>query len=318
MTEQAGRHAAEAGHVGMRLIPGGTFAMGSDRFYPEEAPVRRVKVDPFWIDEVPVTNAQFARFVAATGHVTTAETVPDARDYPGLDPAKARAGSAVFVKSLIPIDTRDPSRWWDFRAGADWRHPTGPGSTLDGLDDHPVVHVTAADAEAFAAWAGKTLPTEAEWEFAARGGLEGADYAWGNVLTPSGKVMANTWFGLFPFANQSPHGWTRTSPVRSFPPNGYGVHDMIGNVWEWTTDWWSTAQPQGKTKSCCVPSNPRGGSEQASIDPAVSARFPRRVLKGGSHLCAPNYCQRYRPAARHPEAIDTSTSHIGFRCALRL
>lgn len=302
---------------GMRFVPGGVFAMGSDRFYPEEAPVRRVRVDAFWIDETPVTNAEFARFVAATGHVTTAETAPDPRDYPGLDPAAAQAGSAVFVKSPAPIGTDDPTRWWDFRHGANWRHPTGPESSLDGLHDHPVVHVTAADAEAYAAWAGKSLPTEAQWEFAARGGLDGADYAWGDALTPGGQVMANTWFGLFPFANQSPHGWTRTSPVGSFPANGYGLHDMIGNVWEWTADWWSVADPRAPVRSCCVPANPRGGSERASIDRTAPDRFPRRVLKGGSHLCAPNYCQRYRPAARHPETIDTSTSHIGFRCVIR-
>jgi formylglycine-generating enzyme len=302
---------------GMRFLPGGVFAMGSDRAYAEESPVRRVRVDAFWIDEAPVTNADFARFVAATGHVTTAEKAPDPRDYPGLDPAEARAGSAVFEKSPAPIGTDDPTRWWRFLHGADWRHPIGPASSIEGLEDHPVVHVTAADAEAYAAWAGKSLPTEAEWEFAARGGLDGADYAWGDELTPGGQVMANTWFGLFPFANQSPHGWTRTSPVRSFPANGYGLYDMIGNVWEWTADWWSVVDPKLPVKSCCLPANPRGGSERASIDRSVANRFPRRVLKGGSHLCAPNYCQRYRPAARHPETIDTSTSHIGFRCIHR-
>lgn len=308
---------------GMRLVPGGIFAMGSERFYPEEEPVRRVRVDGFWIDEAPVTNAEFARFVQATGHVTTAETAPDPADYPGLTQEMARPGSAVFEKTAVPVDTGDPGQWWQFRFGADWRHPLGPGSSLADLADHPVVHVTAADAEAYALWAGKALPTEAEWEFAARGGLDGADYAWGDELTPGGVIMANTWFGLFPFANQSPHGWKRTSPVRAFLPNGYGLHDMIGNVWEWTADWYETpsagrkSKSQAKSAGCCVATNPRGGKLRDSYDPAQPARFPRRVLKGGSHLCAPSYCQRYRPAARHPESIDSSTSHIGFRCIVR-
>lgn len=300
---------------GMRHIDGGTFSMGSERFYPEEAPVRQVRVDAFWIDEAPVTNAEFARFVGATGHVTAAEIAPDPADYPGMVPELAHPGSAVFEKTTVPVDIGDPSNWWHFRLGADWRHPLGPGSTIKGLDEHPVVHVTAGDAEAYADWAGKRLPTEAEWEFAARGGLESADYAWGDELSPGGKVMANTWFGLFPFANQSPHGWQRTSAVRSFEPNGHGLFDMIGNVWEWTADWYAEARPGAKRKdSCCINENPRGASKQASRDPASG--FPRRVVKGGSHLCAPNYCQRYRPAARHPETIDTSTSHIGFRCAV--
>lgn len=298
----------------MRLIRGGTFAMGSDSFYPEEAPVRRVRVDDFWIDETPVTNAEFARFVAATGHVTDAEIAPEAATYPGLTPEMARAGSAVFEKTAELVPPDDPARWWHFRFGASWRHPLGPDSGLDGLDDHPVVHVTARDAEAYAAWAGKALPTEAEWEYAARGGLEARDYAWGDDLTPGGNIMANTWFGLFPFANQSPHGWTRTSPVRSFPANGFDLYDMIGNVWEWTADWYAAPAHTG---DCCTVRNPRGGRERDSVDLATSGPFPRRVLKGGSHLCAPNYCQRYRPAARHPETIDTSTSHIGFRCVVR-
>ncbi|WP_404333649.1 formylglycine-generating enzyme family protein [Sphingomonas sp. MMS12-HWE2-04] len=298
----------------MRHIPGGTFAMGSERFYPEEAPVRRVRVNSFWIDEAPVTNADFARFVAETGHVTSAEIAPDPADYPGMPSELAQPGSAVFEKTLGPVDIGDPSNWWQFRLGADWRHPLGPGSTIDGIETHPVVHVTASDAEAYAAWAGKRLPSEAEWEFAARGGLEGADYAWGDELSPGGQILANTWFGLFPFANQSPHGWQRTSPVRSFPPNGHGLYDMIGNVWEWTADWYAEPKAAAKRKdSCCVSENPRGASKHASRDPASG--FARRVVKGGSHLCAANYCRRYRPAARHPETIDTSTSHIGFRCA---
>lgn len=304
--------------AGMRAVPGGVFTMGSDRFYPEEAPLRKVRVDPFLIDETPVTNAQFARFVAATGHVSLAETIPNPDDYPGILPEMIRAGSAVFHRTRSPVDLGDATQWWHFVFGADWRHPLGPDSSIEGLDDHPVVHVAYRDAEAFAAWAGKSLPTEAEWEVAARGGLDGADYAWGDELVPGGRMMANYWQGLFPFANQLLDGWERTSPVRSFPANGYGLYDMIGNVWEWTCDWYARPKPRrSPERQCCVPANPRGGQMRDSYDPRSAARIPRRVLKGGSHLCAANYCRRYRPAARHPEAVDTSTSHIGFRCVVR-
>lgn len=301
---------------GMRFVPGGTFAMGSERFYPEEAPVRKVRVDGFWIDETPVTNAEFARFVAATGHVTVAEIAPDPKDYPGMLPGMDQPGSLVFTKATRPVDLAQPGEWWSFTPGADWRHPLGPDSSIDGLDDHPVVQVAYEDAAAFARWAGKDLPTEAEWELAARGGLEGADYAWGDDLAPGGAMLANYWQGLFPFANQCLDGWERTSPVRSFPPNGHGLHDMIGNVWEWTRDWWSEPKAAAKgAKSCCAIDNPRGGTLKASRDPQQPGiAIGRKVLKGGSHLCAENYCQRYRPAARHPEMIDTSTTHIGFRC----
>ena len=312
-------------HSGMRRLDGGRFEMGSDRFYPEEAPVRTVAVDPFWIDEAPVTNAQFARFVAATGHVTIAEIAPDPKDYPGLLPEMARAGSLVFEKTAAPVDTNDFTQWWDFRFGADWRHPLGPDSSIQGLDDHPVVHVAYPDADAYARWAGKSLPTEAEWEYAARGGLAGADYAWGDELAPGGAMLANYWQGLFPFANQMLDGYERTSPVGSYPANGYGLYDMIGNVWEWTSDWYAEAEtprpgkPARKAPSCCaIPRNPRGGRERDSYDPAIpGTRIGRKVLKGGSHLCAENYCRRYRPAARHPQAIDSSTTHIGFRCVIR-
>lgn len=304
----------------MVALPGGVFTMGSTRFYAEEAPCRQVRVGPFLIDRTPVTNRAFARFVAATGYVTTAETAPDAADYPGMLPEMAYAGSAVFHRTAMPVDTSDPSQWWSFVAGADWRHPLGPDSTLDGIEDHPVVHVSHADAEAYARWAGKALPTEAEWEYAARGGLDGADYAWGDALAPDDAMLANYWQGLFPFANQLLDGWERTSPVGSYPANGYGLVDMIGNVWEWTADWWSIRQPVTPRKSCCggAEVNPRGGPRAASFDPASpDERIGRKVLKGGSHLCAANYCQRYRPAARHPQPVDSSTSHIGFRCVIR-
>lgn len=302
----------------MRHVPGGTFLMGSDRFYPEEAPRRPVRVGGFHIDVTPVTNAQFARFVAETGHVTLAEIAPDPADYPGMPPEMAHAGSLVFRPTAGPVDLRDYSQWWEFAFGADWRHPLGPDSTLDGLEDHPVVHVAYADAVAYAAWAGKSLPTEAEWEFAARGGLDGAEFAWGDELAPEGRMLANYWQGSFPFANDLLDGWARTSPVGAFPPNGYGLSDMIGNVWEWTSDWWSlpTVARKKFKGACCVPANPRGGSEHGSRE-AGGVPIGRKVLKGGSHLCAPNYCQRYRPAARHAQTIDSSTSHIGFRCVIR-
>jgi sulfatase modifying factor 1 len=305
--------------AGMIHLDGGTFEMGSDRFYPEEAPARRVRVDPFWIDATPVTNQAFAAFVAATGYVTVAEQAPDPKLYPGMDPALAQPGSLVFERTKGPVDLSDPSQWWDFRLGADWRHPLGPDSGLAGLDAHPVVHIAYADALAYADWAGKALPTEAEWEFAARGGLDGADYAWGAELAPGGALLANIWHGLFPFANQMPDGWLRTSPVGTYPANGYGLSDMIGNVWEWTTDWYAQPKIEKKAKgSCCVPANPRGGVERASLDPALpGVKIGRKVLKGGSHLCAANYCQRYRPAARHPQMVDSATTHIGFRCILR-
>lgn len=304
---------------GIRHVPGGAFQMGSDRFYPEEAPVRRVQVDGFWIDETPVTNRDFARFVAATGHITLAEIAPDPKDYPGMDPASALPGSLLFQRTRGPVDLADYSQWWHFSFGTDWRHPHGPDSSLDGLEDHPVVHVAYADAEAYAKWAGKSLPTEAEWEYAARGGLDGADFAWGDELAPGGAMLANYWQGAFPFANTLDDGYERTSPVGTYPANGHGLFDMTGNVWEWTTDWFAQPRIERKAKgSCCVPANPRGGTKRESLDPTnPDAPIPRKVLKGGSHLCAPNYCQRYRPAARHPQAVDSSTSHIGFRCIIR-
>jgi len=302
----------------MIWLPGGTFRMGSDRFYPEEAPVHRVAVDGFWIDATPVTNRQFKEFVKATGHVTVAEIAPDPKDYPGALPDMLHAGSLVFSPPSHPVDLGDWSRWWQFLKGADWRHPYGPKSTINGLDNHPVVHVAHSDAAAYTLWAGKELPTEAEWEFAARGGLDGADYAWGDELAPGGVHRANTWQGRFPYENLARDGFDRTSPVKAFPPNGYGIHDMIGNAWEWTADWYSPRHEADAAKACCIPRNPRGGREEASCDPCQpQIRIPRKVIKGGSHLCAPNYCQRYRPAARHAEAIDTSTGHLGFRCVVR-
>jgi sulfatase modifying factor 1 len=286
-------------------LAGGGFRMGSDRFYPEERPVREVAVDGFWIDRHPVTVAEFRRFVKATGHVTWAERAPEEADYPGAKPEDLVAGSLVFRKSKGPVDLRDFHNWWSWTPGADWRHPEGPGSNVGGRELHPVTHVAYSDAEAFAAWAGKALPSEAEWEYAARGGLDGATYTWGEEFAPKGRMMANTWQGEFPWQNLRTDGYEGTSPVEKFPANGFGLYDMAGNVWEWTTDWLD--QNIGGP-SCCAPQAPQLVGDE---------RFPRKVIKGGSHLCAPNYCLRYRPAARQTESIDTTTCHIGFRCVVR-
>jgi sulfatase modifying factor 1 len=303
---------------GMKWIEGGTFHMGSDRHYPEEAPVHPVKVDSFWMDETPVTNRDFLAFVNATGYVTFAEKRLVAEDYPGAPPKNLRAGSLVFTPPTKPLQGPDITQWWVFTHGANWRHPLGRKSGIARLLDHPAVHIAFCDAEAYATWAGKQLPTEAEWEYAARGGLDQAEFAWGGALMPEGRHMANTWQGRFPVQNLSEDGFDRTSPVGSFPPNGYGLRDMIGNTWEWTTDFWASRHPDAATKPCCIPSNPRNGDATGSINPdLVDLAIPRRVLKGGSHLCAPNYCQRYRPAARHAQEIDTTTSHVGFRCIQR-
>jgi formylglycine-generating enzyme len=302
----------------MVWIPGGEFGMGSDRHYPEERPVHRVSVDGFWIDRTPVTNEEFARFVEATGYVTFAELPPNPADYPGALPEMLYAGSLVFVKPSGPVDHQNIANWWQYLRGADWRHPRGPGSSLVGLERHPVVHIAYQDAEAYARWAHKELPTEGEWEFAARGGLEGATYAWGEEFMPGGRFMANTWQGEFPWQNRVEDGWEGTSPVGTFPENGYGLLDMIGNVWEWTTDWYRAGHPRGGSAPCCAGHGARPSGEVESYDPALpDIRIPRKVIKGGSHLCAPNYCRRYRPAARFPEPVDTSASHLGFRCVIR-
>jgi formylglycine-generating enzyme required for sulfatase activity len=292
--------------------------MGTDKHYPEERPVHRVSVDGFWMDRFPVTNQRFARFVEETHHVTFAEVPPNPDDYPGALPDQLFAGSLVFVKPSGPVDRSQFSNWWSWVRDANWKQPYGEGSTIASLEQHPVVHVAFSDAEAFARWEGKSLPTEAEWECAARGGLDGTAYAWGDEFLPGDRHVANTWQGEFPWENTAKDGYERTSPVGVFPSNGYGLYDMIGNVWEWTTDWYEPKHPADAAKPCCIPSNPRGPAEQQSYDPCQpQVKIPRKVLKGGSHLCAPNYCRRYRPAARFPEPIDTSTCHVGFRCIVR-
>jgi len=300
----------------MVWIPGGTFWMGSNHHYAEEAPAHKVTVDGFWMDQHPVTNVEFEHFIEATGHVTVAERPPNAADYPGAIPELLVPASTVFQKPHQRVDLRNHYNWWTYVPGADWRHPEGPQSSLEGRDTHPVVHVAFEDVEAYLDWTDKKLPTEAEWEFAAWGGMEGVEYAWGTELVPGGKHMANTWQGEFPNQNLLTDGFERTSPVGSFPPNGYNLYDMIGNVWEWTTDWY-----EGRHKnnvSCCGNVNPRGGNQDQSYDPQMPGiRIPRKVIKGGSFLCAPNYCRRYRPAARMAQAIDTSTCHLGFRGIVR-
>lgn len=310
-----------AGPPLMARIPGGRFRMGSAEFSADEGPVHERTVDAFDLDVHPVTNAQFAGFVAATGYVTVAERPLDPRDFPGADPADLVPGAMVFTPTAGPVDLRDWRQWWRWVPGASWRRPRGPGSSVADLATHPVVQVSFEDAAAYAAWAGRRLPTEAEFEFAARGGLDGARFAWGDEEFPGGRLMVNRWQGRFPYDNTGAAGWVGTSPVGSFPANGYGLFDMTGNVWEWTTDYYAPRHavpgarrldPGGRANLLTAPDT-APASASASAEPG--SRIPRRVLKGGSHLCSPDYCLRYRPAARSPHAEDTAMSHIGFRCA---
>ena len=303
----------------MALVPEGEFQMGSDRHYTEEAPVHRVRVHGFWIDRTAVTNAEFAAFVEATGYLTVAERPLDPADFPGAPAENLVPGSLVFQATDGPVDLRHMNQWWTWTPMASWRHPEGPGTTTAGREDHPVVHVALEDASAYATWAGKELPTEAEWERAARGGIDGAEYAWGDEQSPGGELLANWWQGEFPFRNTREDGFAGTAPVGSFPPSPYGLFEMTGNTWEWTSDWYTVARQSADTgKPCCVPVDPRGGNIEESYDPAQPQfRVPRAVIKGGSFLCADSYCRRYRPAARRPQMIDTGMSHIGFRCVVR-
>jgi formylglycine-generating enzyme len=301
----------------MVWIPGGTFIMGSNKHYPEEAPAHIVTVDGFWMDQCTVTNEEFSRFVNETGYVTFCEKPPNPEDYPGAKPKLLVPASVVFQKPDQRVDLRDPYNWWGYVPGANWRDPQGPESSIEGLERHPVVHVAYEDVEAYVKWAGKELPSEAEWEFAARGGLEGAEYVWGEEFTPGGKAMANTWQGEFPNENLLEDGYEWTAPVKTFPANGYGLYEMAGNVWEWMRDWYQ--EHSEMANSCCGRINPRGGEMEKSYDTRVAGvRIPRKVMKGGSYLCAPNYCRRYRPAARMAQPIDTSTGHLGFRCIVRV
>jgi formylglycine-generating enzyme required for sulfatase activity len=310
----------------MVWIPGGEFLMGSDDFYPEERPAHRATVDGFWMDEHPVTVEEFRRFVEHTRYLTVAERAPDPAQYPGVDRSLLVPGSLVFVQPPGRVPLHDVRRWWRYLPGASWHHPEGPASTVVGREHHPVTHVAYEDALAYARWAHKELPSEAEWERAARGGLEGAPFVWGNELAPGGRMMANSWQGEFPWQNLATDGYEGTSPVGAFPPNGYGLYDMAGNVWEWTRDIFAPHRAPHPVQhdasraraSCCSASRTR--VESADADHAAessAARVPQRVVKGGSYLCAPNYCLRFRPAARQPQAIDSSASHVGFRCIVR-
>lgn len=300
----------------MTWVPGGSFLMGSDRHYREEAPARKVDVRGLWVSRTTVTNEQYAAFVAATGYRTVAERPLDAAEFPDAPAENLAPGSMVFTRTSGPVDLRHLSQWWTWTPGASWLHPEGVGSDLDGRDQHPVVHVAYEDAAAYAAWAGLDLPTEAEWEFAARGGRDGTVYVWGDDPEPPHQPLANYWHGDFPWRPEP--GYGTTAPVGSFPVNGYGLADMAGNVWEWTTDWYVLnrwpASADGEA-ACCVPRDPRGGAREDSFDPQQPQfRMPRKVIKGGSFLCADSYCLRYRPAARRPQMIDTGMSHVGFRC----
>lgn len=302
----------------MVRLEGGTFRMGSEEYSPDETPVHLREVAPFEIDVHPVTNAQFAAFVDATGYVTVAERELDPADFPGADPADLVPGSLVFTPTEGPVDLDDWRQWWRWVPGASWRHPFGPGSSVDDRPDHPVVHVAFEDAAAYAAWAGRRLPTEAEFEFAARGGLDGARFAWGDEESPDGRLMVNRFQGDFPYRNTGASGWRGTSPVGTFPPNGYGLLDVTGNVWEWTTDFYAPRHVvPGAEPGLGVDRGARRDllTDAAAASAEPGSRIPRRVLKGGSHLCSPQYCLRYRPAARSPQAEDSSTTHIGFRCA---
>jgi formylglycine-generating enzyme required for sulfatase activity len=294
-------------------IAAGTLRMGSNEFSADETPVHERRVEAFRIEEHPVTNAQFAAFVEDTGYVTVAERPLSAEDFPGADPDDLVPGGLVFTPTDGPVDLGDWRQWWSWGRGAQWRFPFGPDAGIDALADrleHPVVQVAFEDAAAYAVWAGRRLPTEAEFEFAARGGLVGARFAWGDEELPDGRLMVNRWQGSFPYRNTGAAGFVGTSPVRTFPPNGYGLFDVTGNVWEWTTDFYAPRH---------LPPGARGAESGGRPDLLApvdrEAAAPRRVLKGGSHLCSPDYCLRYRPAARSPESEDSSTTHIGFRCA---
>ncbi|MBM4113013.1 MAG: formylglycine-generating enzyme family protein [Phycisphaerae bacterium] len=306
--------------AGMVWIPGGEFTMGTDspNAYPQERPAHRVRVDGFWIDATEVTNEQFKAFVEATGFVTMAEKAPDWEQLKQQVPPETPkppdellvAGSVVFRAPSRVTNLDDVSQWWSWVPGANWRHPEGPGSDLEGRWNHPVVHIAWPDAVAYAQWAGKRLPTEAEWEFAGRGGLDGKEFGWGDEAHPDGKHMANIWQGRFPIDNAKADGFSATAPVKSFPANAFGAYDMMGNVWEWCADWYdAAAYPEAASKGVCH--NPRGPA--ASSD-ASRPHAQQRVIRGGSFLCADNYCRNYRPSARRGEDWDTGMSHLGFRC----
>ena len=295
--------------TGLVWLDGGEYRMGSDEHYAEEAPAHRVHVDGFWIGATAVTNRDYAAFVRATRYRTVAERPLDPADFPGAPAENLVPGSMVFTGTPGPVDLRHLSQWWAWTPGANWRRPLGPGSSIGQRAEHPVVHVAYEDAEAYADWMGARLPTEAEWEFAARGGREGMRFTWGDEPEAAGEARANYWHGEFPWRADS--GYGSTTPVGSFAANAYGLFDMAGNVWEWTSDWYRGHQGD----ACCIPENPVGGTREDSIDGTERFAIPRKAVKGGSFLCADSYCQRYRPSARRAQMVDTGMSHIGFRLA---
>lgn len=307
---------------GMVWVPSGEFTMGTDdeTTLPNEHPAHRVKVSGFWMDVTPVTNAQFRAFVVATGYVTVAERAVDweamKKEVPPGTPKPSdemlQPGSLVYTSPGKPVPLQDLSRWWAWVHGADWQHPDGPGSGIEGMDDYPVVQVSWEDAAAYAEWAGKRLPTEAEWEYASRGGTEGTRYYWGDELQIDGQYMANTYTGVFPAMDTGADGYAGRSPVKAFPPNGYGLYDMAGNVWQWTADMYRYDRHAQLAQMCC-PENPQGPAE--TFDPADPYSM-RRVIKGGSYLCNVSYCESYRPTARRGTPPDTGSSHVGFRCVI--
>jgi formylglycine-generating enzyme required for sulfatase activity len=290
----------------MVWLPGGTFFMGTDDEASTDArPVHKVELNGFWIDRTEVTNRQFAEFVRATGYVTVAEKAPDPKDFPDAPKELLVPGSLVFTPPAGQVSLDNHLAWWRYVPGANWRHPLGPDSDLSGKDDHPVVQVCWDDAVAYARWAGKRLPTEAEWEYAARGGLDRKRYCWGDELLPGGKWRVNNWQGRFPSENKQEDGFVGTAPVSAFPPNGFGLYDMSGNVWEWCADWYRPGYNEDDAR------NPRG--PKSSYDPNEPG-IPKRVQRGGSFLCSDLYCVRYLPGARGKGAVDSGASHVGFRC----
>lgn len=313
---------------GMVWIPGGEFSMGSTGKATGKSccsvcskatvadclPVHRISVDGFWMDATDVTNDEFEKFVKATGYVTIAERVPTKEEFPNAPAENLVAGSVVFTPTKEPVPLDNHLRWWNYVKGADWRHPSGPDSNIKGHGNDPVVQVAYDDAVAYAKWAGKRLPTEAEWEFAQRGGLSGKLFAWGDEFNPGGKYMANTYQGVFPVRDSGEDGFAGISPVKSFPPNGYGLYDMAGNVWQWCSDWYRSNTYAVDAKHGVV-RNPMG--PDSSYDP-LEPEVPKRVQRGGSFLCTDQYCTRYTAGTRGKGAVDTGTNHTGFRCVISL
>ena len=303
-TENLASECASAVKEDMAWIPAGSFTMGASEYYPDEGPLKEVTLDGFWIDRYEVTNAQFSKFVDATNYVTVAERQLNPKDFPGIPAESLVPGSVVFIMPTELLNGGNPIQWWQFVPGANWRQPTGPGSDIKGKENYPVVHVAYEDAFSYAKWLGHDLPSEAQWEYAARGGLEQQTYSWGKEFTPANKWQANTWQGMFPVNNTEEDGYVGAAPVGCYPDNGYGLHDVTGNVWEWVADWY---YPEHLDEGDVIRDEAKTG-----FDPRQPG-LPVKVIKGGSYLCAENYCMRYRPAARHAQETTLGAAHIGFR-----